>query len=111
MSALPNLHVLCRDTYKAIGNASRVSNNDKNFVDQFTGKTEDEIAYVSDRDNEIFNRGVIAGATSLLDQLADSGYLITDPTGEAIVPEFDTDEKMIPLSASYFKQEWFDPNT
>lgn len=111
MTELPNLHVLCRDTYKAISGASRVSNNECNFVDQFTGKAEDEIAYVSDRDNEIFNRGVIAGATSLLDQLADAGYLIEDPTGEAIVPEFNAEEKMIPLSTSYFKQEWFDPNT
>lgn len=109
MSALPNLHVLCRDTYAAIGNASRVSNNENNIVDQFTGKAEDEIVYVSDRDNEIFNRGVIAGATSLLDKLADAGYLITDPSGEAIQPEF-VEEKMVPLSESYFKQEWFDPN-
>lgn len=110
MSALPNLHVLCRDTYKAIGNASRVSNNEKPFVDQFTGKEEDAIACEHARDNEIFNRGVIAGATSLLDQLADAGYHITDPTGEAIMPEFE-EEKMVPLSVSYFKQEWFDPNT
>lgn len=106
----PELKQLYNDVYKSVSEASRVTDNEKPFVDQFEQEDINSIPVISERDNQIFNRGVIAGSTNLLDHLSSAGYTITAPNNEAISP-LEVDDKHITFSAGYFMEGWFEVNT
>lgn len=97
---------------KSNAGASRVSDNESAFVDQFKNTELTQIAFKEERDNDIFNRGVVAGATNLLDNLQYEGYVITDKEGVVVstaVPA-EGDRKQT-FSQVFFSDIWKDPNT
>lgn len=97
---------------KSNAGASRVSDNVNAFVDQFKNTELTEIAFKEERDNDIFNRGVVAGATNLLDNLQHEGYSITTADGEVVKTEPAVgDEPAKTFSQTYFTTNWSDVNT
>lgn len=94
---------------KSNDGASRVSDNANAFVDQFENTALTEIAFKEERDNDIFNRGVVAGATSLLDNLQHEGYTITASDGEVVKTEA-AGEEVATFSSGFFAGTWKNPS-
>lgn len=96
--------------------ASRVSDNVNAFADPFKDGKAGDIEFVSERDNDIFNRGVVAGSTHLVDTLQKRGYAIETLEGEPIIQLLDDGPAFSEgfLSGSLGEdglRVWTDPNT
>lgn len=87
--------------YSSTSEAARVSNNEHDFISQFKDTTMEPIpvmpSELGERDNDIFNLGVYAGATHLLDTMHAAGYSILNPDGE----------KLVPAEGSTFSDDYF----
>lgn len=87
----------------SIAEASRTSDQVESFVDQYTDQEAGFIEFSNSIENEIFNRGVIAGATNLLDQLQKEGYKIVTSDDKCVTP---TEDKT--FSSEYLDKLWTD---
>lgn len=75
--------------YRATSDAARVSNCEAPFVNQFKDTTAEPIAVVGDRDNDLYNLGVMDGALHVIDELHKYGYKIINLDGEPLQPSIE----------------------
>lgn len=72
--------------YTSISEATRVSNNEHDFLNRFVDTSAEPIKCESEEANVIYNLGVYDGAAQVLDSLHKAGYQIIDPEGVKVEP-------------------------
>lgn len=89
--------------YASVSEASRVSNNEHDFLNRFENTTAEPIKCESETANDIYNLGVYEGASSVLDSLHKAGYQIIDPEGVKVEPAEGST-----FSADFFSRKYWE---
>lgn len=90
--------------YRAVSEASRVSNTEAPFTSQFKDTTMEPIAVAGERDNDIYNLGVMDGALHVIDKLHEGGYKIINLDGEPLQPSLEEGS----FTKDYFSKKYWE---
>lgn len=70
----------------------------------------DGITFKSVEDINLYNAGVVAGATQVVDTIHDAGYVITDKEGTVVKTEANEAGEAQTFSQTFFATQWESPS-
>lgn len=69
------------------------------------------VTFKSVKDINLYNDGVVAGATQVIDTIHDAGYVITDKEGNVVKTEANEAGEAQTFSQTFFATQWTSPSS